>query len=119
MSMVREKAVSNFYDRIQRFDKIKSTEKPSHINLAGVGSGVERRAGAGAASLTALPTINSRDIDIRSNRSQHRSAGPQKAAGGAQADGWLELRKGFYTLLCPDGFLIIFRDGVLRDPVLN
>ena len=95
MSMVRERSVKSFLERIQtrkfNVDIPYNPTSTSTLSATASGSaGTVSGSGTGLSNDTFLP--------------------PPKSAIG-----WLELRKGFHTMLCEDGNLLIFRDGVISS----
>ena len=101
MSMVRERSVKSFLERIQtRKFNVDIPYNPTSTSISSATSTSSSTASgsAGAVSGSGSGSINDTFLP------------PPKSAIG-----WLELRKGFHTMLCEDGNLLIFRDGVISS----
>jgi hypothetical protein len=93
MSMVRDKAVGNFVERLQM--------KPRVAAKKGA-----KRGGAQPASAGDGGTAAGQQSASTAGRAPAGNESPQVVAG------WLELRKGYHTRLMDDGTLVVLRDGV-------
>ena len=102
MSMVRERSVKSFLERIQtRKFNVDIPYDPTSTSASS----------ACASAIASVSTSASVGTGSGSGLSNDTFLPPPKSAIG-----WLELRKGFHTMLCEDGNLLIFRDGVISSP---
>lgn len=105
MSLVREKAVGNFIDRLHK--------------------GVHTAKATGKKKSSTQNHPLRQVQETRKPHHQHHHTSDKRGrinveqSKDAVVDGWIELRKGFHSLLLPDGDLVIFRSTGIQSVLLH
>lgn len=104
MSLVREKAVSSFMERLDK--RVQSTNSKQRVKKIDRGGASGSTTAAAVAAKVAAITVDA----VSTKGAGLGTAGVSVGiAYGPVVAGWLELRKGFHSLLTSDGSLVIFR----------
>jgi hypothetical protein len=103
MSLVREKAVQNFMDRLFRGQQTQQMRMKA-----------KKREEAKSDQIRTLKDITkSQEKNIIDNDDNGYNYDASKSNDRGIVHGWIELRKGFHCYLSESGNLIIFKDGIL------
>ncbi len=99
MSLVRDKAVQNFVERIQRF--VVNNNKPNQKAVQSEEDKLKK--------IEYYSAINNEKKNKELKKDKQKKLKPKKVPIGGIAEGWVELRKGFHSVLLPGNYnLYIF-----------